>query len=256
MRLEGRIAIVTGASRGIGFAIGRGLVREGARVVITGRDPVALERAASELSGEGAAAAVPADVRSAGAASEVVAFCEAQFGAPDILVNNAGTIVIKPTVELSEAEWDLVLDTNLKGTFLMCQAAGRRMLRAGRGSIINIGSIASVVGLPGRASYCASKGAMSLLTRSLATEWGPQGVRVNCLAPGYVRTEGHVRLAAQGYIDSDAMGRAAPARRVADVEEMVGPAVFLASDESSFVHGETLMVDGGWTSDAHAPGVG
>lgn len=256
MRLEGRIAIVTGASRGIGFAIARGLAKEGARVVVTGRDAATLEPAATRLGADGAVAAIVADVRSAAAANEVVAFCEARFGTPDILVNNAGTIVIKPTVDLSEAEWDLVLDTNLKGTFLMCQAVARGMLRARRGSIINIGSIASVVGLPGRASYCASKGAMSLLTRSLATEWGPQGVRVNCLAPGYVRTEGHVRLAAQGYIDSDAMGAAAPARRVAEVDEMVGPAVFLASEDASFVNGETLMVDGGWVADAHAPGVG
>ncbi len=250
MRLEGRTAIVTGATRGIGRAIASGFRAEGANVVVTGRNAHSVGAAATEL---GHALGVVADVRDPAAARHVVQRTLDAFGRLDILVNNAGTIVIKATLETTEDEWDLVLDTNLKGAFFMAQAAGREMVAAGRGSIINIGSIASVVGLPGRASYCASKGALDLLTRSLATEWGPLGVRVNCLAPGYVRTEGHEALIANGFIDRDALAAAAPARRIAAVQEIVGPAVFLASDEASFVHGETLMVDGGWVADAHAP---
>lgn len=250
MRLEGRTAIVTGATRGIGRAIAAGFRAEGANVVVTGRNAEGVEATASEL---GHALGLVADVRDPAAAREVVRRTLDAFGRLDILVNNAGTIVIKATLETTEDEWDLVLDTNLKGAFFMAQAAGREMVAAGRGSIINIGSIASVVGLPGRASYCASKGALDLLTRSLATEWGPLGVRVNCLAPGYVRTEGHEALVAHGFIDRDALAAAAPARRIAGVQEIVGPAVFLASDEASFVHGEILMVDGGWVADAHAP---
>lgn len=145
------------------------------------------------------------------------------------------------------------MDLNLRGMFFMCQAAGQVMVSAGSGCIINIGSITSAVGLPGRAVYCASKGGVALLTRSLAAEWGPLGVRVNCLAPGFIRTEGHDALVASGVISRDALAAATPARRVGSVVAVVGPAVFLASDEAAFMHGEVMLVDGGWVADGHLP---
>lgn len=254
MRLEGKVAVVTGASRGIGKAIARGYAGEGANVVITGRNEPDLEAVADAIGAQGGRAlAVVADARSREAARAVVNAALEAFGRLDILVNNAGLVVIKPSIEVTEEEFDLVLDTNLKGVFLMSQAAAKPMIEASSGVIINIGSIASFVGLPGRASYCASKGGVSMLTKSLAAEWAPLGIRVNCLAPGYVRTEGHERMVARGLLNRQALAEAAPARRVADVKEIVGPALFLASDEASFVHGETFLVDGGWVADVHMP---
>lgn len=256
MRLENKVAIVTGGGRGIGKAIARGFAAEGASVVVTGRTMSEIEAVAVEMRASGRGAlAVSADVRTPQDARSVVEKTLAEFGRVDVLVNNAGTTVIKPTLDLTEDDWDLVMDTNVKGSFLMAQAVARVMLPARTGAIINIGSIASFVGMPGRAVYCATKGAIAQLTRALAVEWAPHGIRVNCLAPGYVRTEGHERLVAQGFISREALAAATPAGRVADVDEMVGPAVFLASEDARFVHGETLLADGGWVADAHVPGM-
>jgi NAD(P)-dependent dehydrogenase (short-subunit alcohol dehydrogenase family) len=154
--------------------------------------------------------------------------------------------MVSPTSELSLESWRRAIDINLTGTFLFCQAAGRVMLTQERGSIINIGSIHSFQGIPMRAAYAASKGGVLQFTRSLAVEWAPLGVRVNMIAPGWIRTPLQDDLVAQGKLDRTPLIARTPARRIGEVSDLVGPAVFLASDESAFVVGEMLVVDGGW----------
>jgi 3-oxoacyl-[acyl-carrier protein] reductase len=248
MKLAGWVAIVTGSSGGIGEAIAQAFLEEGARVVINSRDQARAEQAAARLAHPGETLAVAADVADAAGNQKLVDAALARWDRLDIMVNNAGTSMIRPSAELSEADWRRVIDLNLTGAFLGSQAAAAVMLRRGKGSIVNIGSVLGQVGLPRRAAYCASKHGLIGLTRALGVEWGRLGVRVNCLNPGYIKTAMDVHDQATGdYTDAD-ITRRTPAGRFGTVEDCARAALWLASDDSGYVTGTTLDVDGGWVA--------
>jgi len=247
--LTGRVALVTGASSGLGVAFARGLHAAGASVVLAARRADRIDALASELSGGPAGAlAVPCDVSREEDVERLVRTATGRLGRLDVLVNNAGVSHVAPAEEEEAARFRQVLDVNLTGAFLCARAAGRVMLAAGRGSIVNVASVLGLVGggqIP-QASYCASKGGLVNLTRELAAQWARRGVRVNALAPGWFASE----MTAGMFADErslrwlrsrDPMGRAG------EPHELVGPALFLASDASSYVTGQVIAVDGGWT---------
>ncbi|MCX6015570.1 MAG: glucose 1-dehydrogenase [Chloroflexales bacterium] len=246
-RLAGRIAIVTGAGRGIGHGIALGYAREGAKVALVSRNPAELQALAEAIRANGGEALeAPADVRDSAAVNAVVEQVVAQWGGVDALVNAAGIPMAVPTTELTDDKWQMTLDININGTFFFCRAVAPHMIAKGRGTIINIGSLHSFQGIPMRAAYAASKGGVLQLTRSLATEWAPHGVRVNCISPGWIRTPLQDEMVRQGRIDRTPIIARTPIRRIGEVSDIVGPAIFLASDESAFIVGEQLIVDGGW----------
>jgi 3-oxoacyl-[acyl-carrier protein] reductase len=252
MKLAGRVAIVTGSSMGIGEAIAGAFLREGARVVVNSRDQGRADAAAARLAARMGAAdravAVAGAVAERAGVDRLVDAAVERWSRLDVMVNNAGTSMIAPSVELGEADWRRTIDLNLTGAFLGCQAAARVMLPKGAGSIINIGSILGQLGLPKRAAYCASKHGLVGLTKVLGSEWGRQGVRVNCLNPGYIKTPMDVHDQAVGdYTDAD-ITRRTPAGRFGSVEEVAAAALWLASDDSAYVTGTTLDVDGGWVA--------
>jgi NAD(P)-dependent dehydrogenase (short-subunit alcohol dehydrogenase family) len=247
MRLAGRIALVTGAGRGIGRGIALGCAREGADVVVVSRTTADLVQVVDEIQAAGGTAlALTADVRDEAAVEAAVAAALAHFGRIDVLVNSAGIPMVSATTELPLERWHDAIEINLTGTFLCCRAVGRAMIAQGSGSIITIGSLHSFQGIPQRAAYAASKGGVLQFTRALAVEWAPHGVRVNMIAPGWIRTPLQDALVAAGTLDRAPIIARTPARRVGEVADLVGPAVFLASDESAFIVGEMMVVDGGW----------
>lgn len=247
-RLDGRVALVTGSSQGIGFGIAQGLAAAGARVVINGRDMQKVEKAVAafrEKDFDAHAArfdvTVPAEVEQATAA------IEERIGPIAILVNNAGIQRRAPLEEFSDDAWSEVIRTNLDSLYYMSKHVGRRMIARRSGSIINICSVMSELGRPTVVPYTAAKGGVRMLTRGLATEWGKYNIRVNGIAPGYFKTELNKALIEDQKFSSWVAGRT-PLGRWGDVEELQGAAVFLGSDASSFVTGTILYVDGGMTA--------
>ncbi len=245
--LSGRRALVTGAGRGIGRAIAVGLARAGADVAVAGRTVPALEETAAEIAGHGRrAAAITLDVSRVEECAAAIGKAHDAFGGLDILVNNAGTEEVRPSLDVDEALWDRILDTNLKGAFFVSQAAARIMHASGEsGSIVNICSLASSVGIPTAVPYSSSKSGLLGMTRALSAEWAPLGIRVNGIAPGYFKTD-----LTEGFF-ADALWREAmlakiPLARFGALDDLVGAAIFLASPASSYVTGHCLTVDGGY----------
>ena len=246
--LTGRTALITGSSAGIGFALARGLAGAGARVILNARNADKLAQAAEQLRAEGATVLTTAfDVTSGEAVREAVDRIEAESGPIDILINNAGMQRRAPLEQFEEAQWHELMKTNVDSVFLVGQAVARHMIERRRGKIINICSVQSELGRPNIAPYTASKGAVKMLTKGMAIDWGQYGIQVNGLGPGYFKTELTDALVKNTEFTQWLVGRT-PSRRWGDVEDLVGAAVFLASDASNFVNGHILYVDGGVTA--------
>lgn len=245
--LAGKTALVIGGSSGIGRDIALGFAEAGAKVLIAARRRDKLDAVAAELGATTAdRIAYSHDLRSVGALTALREAVTADHGTPDILVNCQGTTEIKPALELTEAEYDTILDTNLKSVFFACTAFGRDMIARGSGSIINISSLAAHTGWGNAAAYAASKWGVAGITQSLAAEWGESGVRVNAIAPGFFLTEMN-RARMPEARKAEAVRRSSM-KRMGELHELVGPAVFLASDAARFVTGSTVRVDGGYLS--------
>ena len=248
--LSGRVAIVTGASRGLGQYFGRALAKAGADLVITARKKEDLADFQKEIEDLGRKAfPVELDVHSHDSIKNMVAEAIGHYGKIDILVNNAGCNVRKPALDVSWDDWNLVLDTNLRGTFFVAQEVARHMVDANYGRIINIGSVTSVAGYAGLGPYCASRGGVKQLTMSLADDWGPNGVTVNCLAPGWFKTAQNSVLYENEEWYEYICDRI-PLNRPGKPNDLDGAVVFLASESSEYVTGQTLLVDGGISTGA------
>jgi NAD(P)-dependent dehydrogenase (short-subunit alcohol dehydrogenase family) len=247
--LQGQAAIVTGADRGIGKGIALELARAGCNVAVNYlSDPGPAQSTVSELEALGVEAiAVKADVRYATEVTDMVARAVDRFGRLDLHVNNAGIQTWKALLKVDEAEWDLVVDTNLKGCFLCTQAAARYMKERGTGSIVNIGSGCNKVAFPGLVAYTASKGGIEMFTKVSAVELGPYGIRVNCVAPGAVEVE-RTKLEDPDYAGT--WGKITPLGRVGTPADIGRAVVFLASREAAFISGQTIWIDGGMYSRA------
>jgi 2-dehydro-3-deoxy-D-gluconate 5-dehydrogenase len=242
--LSGRVALVTGANTGIGQAIAVALAEAGADVACAGRTPA--EDTAARIAALGRRAAiVDADLSTIAPVERVVADTVERLGGIDILVNNAGTIRRADAVDFTEADWDAVIDTNLKSVFFLCQAAGRRMIAGGRGRIINIASMLSFQGGIRVPSYTAAKSGVAGLTKLLANEWARHGIGVNAIAPGYIATNNTEALRADADRNGAILDRI-PAGRWGEPSDLGGAAVFLASDAAAYIQGHVLAVDGGW----------
>jgi gluconate 5-dehydrogenase len=248
--LSGKVAIVTGASRGLGQYFGRALARAGADLVITARKLDSLDLFRKEIEGLGRRAVpLELDVRNYESIQKMAEAAEAAYGKIDILINNAGCNVRKPALEVGWDDWNLVLDTNLRGTFFVAQAVAKRMVPRRYGRIVNIGSVTAVFGYAGLAPYCASRGGVKQLTMSLADDWGPHGITVNCLAPGWFKTkQNEVLYQNQKWVDY--LTDRIPLKRPGRPDDLDGTVVFLASDASQYITGQTLLVDGGISTGA------
>jgi NAD(P)-dependent dehydrogenase (short-subunit alcohol dehydrogenase family) len=248
--LSGKVAVVTGASRGLGQYFGRALARAGADLVITSRQLEALGEFKAEVESMGRQALPLAlDVRDYDSIQRMVEDAYRYYRKIDVLVNNAGCNVRKPATEVTWDDWNLVLDTNLRGTFFVAQAAAKKMIPRRYGRIINIGSVTSVFGYAGLAPYCASRGGVKQLTMSLADDWGKDGITVNCLAPGWFKTE-QTRVLYEDQEWVDYIIDRIPLKRPGTPSDLEGAIVFLASDASEYLTGQTLLIDGGISTGA------
>ena len=242
--LAGRVAIVTGGNRGIGFAIAEALGKAGAAIVIAARDADAGERMAASLGPR--AAFIATDVTSPESCQAMVRGAETRFGRLDILVNNAGIMRASRAEDTALADWQAVLDINLTGAFLCAQAAYPAMRRQNGGKIINMGSLAALFGTAAGAAYACSKGGILQLTRSLAVSWGADNIQVNALLPGYIESDMTRRAEAERPGAFDAKRARTPAGRIGQPEDVAGAAVFLASRAANFITGASITVDGGY----------
>jgi gluconate 5-dehydrogenase len=248
--LTGQVAIVTGTSRGLGQYFARALAKSGADLVLTSRKRSSLASFEAEIKALGRKAiSLELDVRDQESINGMVSRAYEAFERIDILVNNAGCNVRKPALDVTWDDWNLILDTNLRGSFFVAQAVARRMIPRGYGRIINIGSVTSVAGYAGLAPYGASRGGIKQMTMSLADDWGKHGITVNCLAPGWFRTEQNKVM----YEDKDwveYMQERIPLKRPGQPNDLDGAIVFLASESSRYVTGQTILVDGGISTGA------
>ena len=243
--LSGRTALVTGASRGLGQYFGRALAKAGADLIITSRKLSSLEAFVSEIESLGKKAIpIELDVRSYESIRNMRDTALAECGKIDILVNNAGCNVRKSAIDVSWEDWNTILDTNLRGTFFVAQAVAESMIHNNYGRIINIGSVTTVFGYAGLAPYCASRGGVKQLTMSLADDWGKHGITVNCLAPGWFRTD-QTAVLYKNREWVDYLVDRIPLNRPGQPNDLDGAVVFLASDASEYITGQTLLIDGG-----------
>jgi len=246
--LKEKIAIVTGGNRGIGFAVAGGLAKAGAAVIIANRNADAGQKAALEIRNDGFnAASIPADVSEKSSVENLVTRVLEDFGRIDILVNSAGVIDRGPVEDFTEEQYDYIMNINLKGLFFCCQLVGKEMIKQGRGKIINISSNVSEVIQAGRVVYAASKAGVSHLTRGLALEWAKHNINVNAIGPGPTITELNKQYFEDNPADLKARIDSIPMARVGDPQDLVGAAILLAGDASSYITGQTLLVDGGST---------
>ena len=245
--LQGQVALVTGASRGIGAAIATTLAESGADIAVTARDSTSLNGTAAQIAATGRRSiSVACDVTDAESINTAVTHVETELGPIDILVNNAGVNIPRLALEATEAQWDTILDTNLKGAFLCSQRVGRAMVERRGGRIVNIASAAGLIPALERVAYCSSKAGLIMLTRVLALEWAQYGITVNAVAPTFVETE----LAAQTLNRPgvrEYWERTIPLGRLATTADVAAAVRYLVSPESSFVTGDVLSVDGGLT---------
>ena len=248
--LSGQVALVTGASRGLGQYFGRALARAGSDLIITSRKREDLSAFVTEVEAMGRKAVPLAlDVRDHGSIQRMAEEAQAAFGQIHILVNNAGCNVRKPALEVTWEDWNLILDTNLRGSFFVAQAIARGMIPHRYGRIINIGSVTSVAGYAGLGPYTASRGGIRQLTMSLADDWWKHGVTVNCLAPGWFKTaQNRVMYEDEGWVEY--LTERIPLKRPGEPNDLDGAIVFLASEASRYVTGQTLLVDGGISTGA------
>jgi gluconate 5-dehydrogenase len=248
--LSGKVAVVTGSSRGIGRGLAVALAEQGADLVVTSRSRGDCDDTAETVRALGRRALVMcSDVTDLASIEELARAAEAEFGRIDILVNNAGTAFMKPAEELTEQDWDRVMDVDLKGVFLCSITFGKRMIPRSSGKIINVASILGLVGDRMLLPYCVAKGGVVQMTRALAVEWAKYNIQVNAICPGYVMTAMNERTLTTNQGVYDHIIGKTPMRRLGTIDELVGAAVFLASDASSYVTGQTLVVDGGWTAE-------
>lgn len=248
-KLQGKVAVITGASKGIGKGIALRYAAEGAIVILASRSLDLLSEVVKSIKDAGGkASAMYLDVRSRKSNQEVVDATVAEYGKLDIMVNNAGISMAVPSQSLSPEDWTRAIETNLSGLFYGCQAAGNQMISQGCGSIINITSMSGSVAAPMRAAYCSSKAGGDMLTKVLAVEWADKNVRVNAIAPGYIKTELVEHLSERGTISVDALQKRTPLGRIGSVEDIAGLAVYLAGEESAYMTGSIVTIDGGWSA--------